>query len=147
MDKIAAMKKMPVSQSPKKRGGQSLVELALSLMIILWLLAGAINFGMGFFCLAAIQDAAEEGALYGSLDPTTANIVARVQNSSDNPVDLSTAAVTVSVTLPASVCAGNPLTVKVTYALPVTTPMVGILTGSTISLTASATSIILKPAC
>ena len=150
MDEIAAMKKMPVSQSPKKRGGQSLVELALSLMIILWLLAGAINFGMGFFSLTAIRDAAEEGALYGSIDypPTgtlTNDIITRVKNSSDSPVDLSSA--TVAVTLPASVCAGNALTVKVSYPLPVTTPMVGIITGSTILLQASATSIILDPAC
>ena len=142
-----AMKKAQVSHPSRLSRGQSLVELALSLMIILWLLAGAINFGVGFFSMTAIRDAAEEGALYGSLDPTPAKIITRVQNSSDKPVDLSSAAVQVTVTLPGSACAGNALIVKVTYALPITTPMVGIITGPTIPLTASATSIILDPAC
>ena len=142
------MKKAQVSHPSRLSRGQSLVELALSLMIILWLLAGAINFGVGFFSQTAIQDAAEEGALYGSLDPNITNIRARVRSSSSLPVKLADLTdAQIQVTLPGSACAGNALIVKVTYALPITTPMVGIITGPTIPLTASATSIILDPAC
>ena len=49
--------------------GQSLVELALTSLIILTLLAGAGDFGMAFFSYVAIRDAAQEGALYGSIYP------------------------------------------------------------------------------
>ena len=54
----------PGNREFQRQRGQSLVELAISLMIILWLLAGAIDFGIGFFSYVAIRDAAQEGALY-----------------------------------------------------------------------------------
>ncbi len=53
----------------RKQGGQSLVELAISLTVMLLLLAGAVTFGMAFFSYVAIRDAAQEGALYGSFNP------------------------------------------------------------------------------
>jgi hypothetical protein len=49
--------------------GQSLVELAISLTVMLLLLAGAVTFGMALFSYVAIRDAAQEGALYGSMYP------------------------------------------------------------------------------
>jgi len=49
--------------------GQSLVELALTLLIILTLLAGAVDLGSAFFSYVAIRDAAQEGALFGSIKP------------------------------------------------------------------------------
>lgn len=53
----------------RKARGQSLVELAISLMVMLLLLAGAVTFGMALFSYVAIRDAAQEGALYGSFNP------------------------------------------------------------------------------
>jgi hypothetical protein len=49
--------------------GQSLVELAISLTVMLLLLAGAVTFGMALFSYVAIRDAAQEGALFGSFNP------------------------------------------------------------------------------
>ncbi len=49
--------------------GQSLVELALSLTVMLLLLSGAVTFGMALFSYVAIRDAAGEGALFGSISP------------------------------------------------------------------------------
>lgn len=85
--------------------GQSLVELAISLTVILLLLAGAVTFGMALFSYVAIRDAAQEGAFYGSFNPyadTDGNgqytpgepvnrdaIVARVRGTSSSPIDLS----------------------------------------------------------
>ncbi len=87
--------------------GQSLVELAISLTVMLLLLSGAVTFGMALFSYVAIRDAAQEGALYASFNPyldnnpadgkietaekTNANmtkICDRVKNSSTNPVNL-----------------------------------------------------------
>ena len=145
------MNKSSLSFPAKNQRGQSLVELALSMMVILMLLAGAINFGVGFFSYVAIRDAAQEGALYGSIDPT-GNIEGRVRSSSARPVDLAdTTAVQVNISIQGSACAGgnppNLLTVVVTYDCPVTMPLAGIFIGDHITLTASATSTILKPEC
>src|SRR6185436_11100089 len=88
--------------------GQSLVELGVSLLILLYLLSGAAEFGVLFFQFVQLRDAAQEGALYGSMNPwidsTTAPnsdgkfeagelindaaIRARVQNASSSPIDL-----------------------------------------------------------
>ena len=131
---------------PRQRG-QSLVELGLTLMILLWLLSGAVTFGIGFFSYVAIRDAAQEGALYGSIDPT-GDIEMRVRSSSSAPVNLAdTTTVHVTVTPPVSVCAGNPLTVLVTYDFPVTMPLIGTITGPTMLLQAVATSTLLLPYC
>jgi len=128
--------------------GQSLVELALSLLIILTLLAGAVDLGSAFFSYVAIRDAAQEGALYGSIFPTGA-IESRVRSASSTPVDLSDISkVTVSVTTSTTPCAGGSITVSVTYNYPLTMPLIGAIIGSpTIRLTASVTDTILSPSC
>src|SRR5574342_1063 len=89
--------------------GQSLVELALSLSVILLLLAGAVDFSIAYFTFSAMQDAAQEGALYGSINPADeAGIISRVRNASTNPVDLADEdLVGVVVTLSGDACEGN----------------------------------------
>ncbi len=92
----------------KAQRGQSLVELAISLTVMLLLLAGAVTFGMALFSYVAIRDAAQEGALYGSFNPyydTNGNgkydpgepvnyndaakgICTRVRAASNSPVDM-----------------------------------------------------------
>ena len=143
--------------SQKKQRGQSLVELGLTMMVILWLLSGAVDFGLGFFAYVAIRDAAQEGALFGSINPplnTTARdaIIARVRQSSTTPVDLTDTSagaggVDVTVTAPASICAGNHLTVTVAYRYPVSTALVTTVTGPLITIRAASTSVILQPVC
>ncbi len=65
--------------------GQSLVELGMSLLFLLILLAGTIDLGRAFFKFIALRDAVEEGALYGSFCPwDVTHIIARVQNSQNN---------------------------------------------------------------
>ena len=63
--------------------GQSLVEFAISLTFMLILLSGAVYFGIGLFYYIAMRDAAQEGALYGSMNPTDAGgIQTRVADAS-----------------------------------------------------------------
>jgi Flp pilus assembly protein TadG len=45
------------------------VELAISLMIILMLLLGAVEISLALFQYVTIRDAAQEGAVYGSIEP------------------------------------------------------------------------------
>jgi Flp pilus assembly protein TadG len=138
----------PVSQRGER--GQSLVELALSLTIILLLLAGAVDFSIAYFTFSAMSDAAQEGALYGSINPTdTSGIITRVRNTSSNPVDLTDdALVDVDVTLPGDACEGNEVRVDVTYDYPIAMPFIGAIIGSQqITLNASITDTILQPIC
>jgi len=136
--------------------GQSLVELALTLLIILTLLAGAVDFGMAFFSYVALRDAAQEGALYGSLYPTDFGpncadgdcIELRVKRSSTTPVKLDDPAnVTISIPSPGT-CRGETITVAVSYNYQLSMPFIGAILGKdTIQLTTSVTDTILNPKC
>jgi hypothetical protein len=78
--------------------GQSMVEFAVSAVLIFTLLVAVADFGRAFFTYLTMRDAAQEGAVFGSICPLhTAAIESRVRESSDRPVDLSdTTHVTVS---------------------------------------------------
>jgi Flp pilus assembly protein TadG len=136
----------PAGQRQNERG-QSLVELAVSITVILLLLAGAVDFSIAYFSFAAMQDAAQEGALYGSVNPTdTAGIITRVRQASSNPVNLENDDVT--VTLNGDACEGNEVTVNVVYEYPISMPFIGaIIRSQTITLNASVTDTILQPPC
>jgi Flp pilus assembly protein TadG len=68
--------------------GQSLVEFALSLTIILFLLAGTVEFGLIFFQYVQLRDAAQEGGLNGAICQNEELIYSRVRGSSFNPINL-----------------------------------------------------------
>jgi hypothetical protein len=137
----------------KSERGQSLVELAISLVILLYLLGGAVEFGMAFFQFVQLRDAVQEGALYGSMNPSdTSGITARVRGSSGSPIDLST--LTPVVTYPGpeinntKYCEGEAITVELTYSHKIFMPFIPQLIGtSTIPLRASVTDTILSPVC
>lgn len=57
-------------QSKKQEKGQSLLELAISMTILLILLAGVADVGRMLFLYMSMRDAAQEGAVYGSIYPT-----------------------------------------------------------------------------
>ncbi|MBN2118804.1 MAG: pilus assembly protein [Anaerolineales bacterium] len=74
---------------PISARGQSLVELAISLVILLYLLSGATEFAIVLFQYVQLRDAAQEGALYGSIHPADfAGIEARARASSNSPINL-----------------------------------------------------------
>ncbi len=69
---------------PKKESGQSLVEFAVMLTLLLILVSGILEAGRALFTYLAMRDAAQEGALYASTRPTdTAGIRNRVCNASN----------------------------------------------------------------
>lgn len=139
-----------LAKQRRSERGQSLVELALSLTVILLLLAGAVDFSIAYFSYTAMQDAAQEGALYGSIHPEdTQGIKDRVRSASTNPVDLSDQdLVDVTVTLSGAACEGNEIKINVIYDYPVSMPFIGSIIGSqTITLNASVTDTILQPVC
>ena len=116
------MKRPPLVLLRTSRG-QSLVELAISLIVMLLLLTGAVSFGMAFFSYVAMRDAAQEGALYGSLNPyvdsdtnghydsgepvNLPGIRERVRSSSTAPVNFSNPAVVPDGYISAVATTGN----------------------------------------
>jgi len=148
------MKTNTFSMIKEEPRGQSLVELAISLMIILLLLLGAVEFSLALFQYVTIRDAAQEGAIYGSINPTDESGIQyrAVATASDVLPQLTIN--DVDVTIHGDDCEGttsgspNSLTVTITFAHPITFPIVGPMIGSnTINLTASVTNTILQPTC
>jgi Flp pilus assembly protein TadG len=154
-------------QNKKLERGQSLVELAISLTFIFLLLSGAITFGMAYFSYLSLNDAAQEGALYGSIKPNDiTGICNRVKQTSTSPVDLSQLACgnplppQITITYSGSsgtlggMCQGatsgatNTITVTVTYTYKIFMPFISkAIGGNTIPLTGTATDSILTPKC
>jgi hypothetical protein len=144
----------------KSERGQSLVELGISLLILLYLLAGAVEFGILFFQFVQLRDAAQEGALYGSMNPPTNAgdniginaIITRAKYSSptSSPIDLiNDPDVDIKVTVTdGQYCEGGSLEVEVTYPHQIFMPfMPQILNRTEIPLTATVVDTILTPIC
>jgi hypothetical protein len=155
-----------IAQKKRKRTerGQSLVELAVSLPIILLLLIATIDFAMAIFTYSILRDAAQEGALYGSINPANREeIETRVRNISprgedevfSSPVDLRNEdLVKVRIEALGGACQGisggtaNSIRVTVSYPYPVIMPFAGQIIGSdTIELRGVASNVILQPPC
>ena len=139
----------------KKQSGQSLVELAISLMVIMLLLLGAVEFSLALFQYVTIRDAAQEGAVYGSINPSDeAGIKFRAIAAASDVLVIDPDE-NVTVTLNGSdYCVGttsgvaNSITVTITFAHLISFPLVGPMIGSnTINLTANVTNTILQPIC
>jgi len=138
--------------------GQSLVELGISLMVILILLAGAVEFSIALFQFVQLRDAAQEGALYGSFNPDDLDGIRwRVRAASQTPIDLSNPSLVPDSDIDvqytngktaADACEGDGVSVTITFDHTIALPLVGPIIGSnTIPLTASVTDTILQPVC
>jgi hypothetical protein len=144
--------------------GQSLVELAVALPVMILILLGTVDFGMAIFTYSILRDAAQEGALYGSFNPRDElQIENRARNISprgedevfSSPINLrDTNLVIVDIKPLGAACQGstrgvaNSLQVNVSYRYPLLMPFAGEVIGSdTILLTGTATNVILQPPC
>jgi Flp pilus assembly protein TadG len=148
----------------KLERGQSLVELAISFPIILLLMLGTLDFGMATYSYLIVRDAAQEGALYGSINPNSKlEIENRVRFMSPleeealsfAPVKLDNKdVIKIDIKTSGGNCQGitngqvNTISVHVSYNYPLIIPFAQILTGSeAVLLEATATNVIIQPAC
>lgn len=149
------MRSINLPPQKKQQRGQSLVELAISLMVILMLLMGAIDFGIALFAYVSMRDAAQEGAVYGSIQPDDeTGIKNRTIAAASDIIVIDENDITVTYSNPSKLCEGltsgapHTLTVTITHAHPVSTPLVGAMIGSqSITLNAQVTNTILSPVC
>ncbi len=137
--------------------GQSLIEVAVSITLLLILLAGAVDLGRVFIAYMSMRDAAQEGVAYGAVYPTyCSQITERIVGSAPNLFGPQTSQVSVNVggsdcdsAAANQACIGNEITITVTNpAFPLTMPFIGAILGSqTIPLTATVHDTILRPPC
>lgn len=117
--------------------GQSLVEFAIILPILLLLLLAAFDVGRMYFAFVAIQNAAGEGALYAAINPkciTAAdgpecanpnNAFYRAQKESPaGNVDWNRVTVEVSPSDTSTLHEGDPVTIFIHYKYDILTPLI-----------------------
>jgi hypothetical protein len=133
--------------------GQSLVEFAFSMVILLILISGIADLGRAFFTYMALHDAAQEGAIYGSLNPEdTSGIIQRVRQTSQQPVNLMDASI-IEVPDPIfqndSPCEGSVIEVTVIYRdFPLTMPFMSTLIGKqSFDMSATVKDMIVRSSC
>jgi len=142
--------------------GQSLVEFAMGLMLILIILAGVVDLGRMFFYYISMRDAAQEGVLYGSAYPSDCS---QIKSRAEALISSDDAVVTVYINNkecpvakaydislgtngPKDGCNPNPIRVEVQDpSFNITMPFLGSIVGNTISLRASANGSIVRYEC
>jgi len=149
----------PGVRSSFRERGQSLIEFAFSLVLLLILVAGVVDGGRALFTYLAMRDAAQEGASYASVNPSdSAGINQRTRQSSNLLEDLGASiSVTVSPTVSGKLCAGTTggidhgIKVRINYPhFPLTMPFIGAFVGSadqTIPISVEVTDAIIIPKC
>jgi Flp pilus assembly protein TadG len=131
--------------------GQSLTELAITLTILLTLMAGVLDIGRAYYTYLALRDAAAEGAAYGSFNPSdSVEIENRVRRESPpalgGMIDWNGA--TITSTVLGSPCRGGGIEVTAQIDYQLLTPFIGAIAGSqTLPLEATVVNTILSPAC
>jgi len=128
---------MPADEGEKmrlfrQRKGQSLVETAIVLPLVLLLLMAIIDFGFLFNNYIVISNASREAARKGSLGGTDAEIVQLVQNYTST---LDSSRLSIDI-YPAQSQRfhGSEIKVTVRYSNPMITPVIGALLGNEIPL-------------
>ena len=108
-------------QGKESEKGQSLVEMALVLPVVLVILAIVLDLGRIYYVAVALTDAAGEGATYAAINPAdTVGVITRAQEASGGLVQIDTGMVTVDAP---AIAAGAPVTVTVHYDFKVATPI------------------------
>jgi Flp pilus assembly protein TadG len=133
----------------KKEKGQSFIELGISMVFLLTLLAGLVDLGRAIFTYISIRDAVQEGASYGAINPSDCTgIVNRVRSYTSGAIELTSSDIIVTVLVDnnkdlnvtdlkactaataANLCPGNPIKVAITYPnFRIAMPFIGAFVG------------------
>ena len=108
----------------EREKGQSLLELALVLPVLVIILAGVLDLGRLYYAYVAVTDAAVEGASYAAIHPETSRrdeVYRRAQEASRGLVQIDSNLVEIDCP---TVASGAPITVTVSYSFTVATPLV-----------------------
>jgi len=123
-----------------RRRGQALVEFAISVPILVLLVAGVLELGRGYAFAMATSDAARDGARYVAGKTSTTNGPGLTNMCSLVTADL--AAVTTTIVCPTQVNHAPPFVAGVDYTAPVAgQAVVVVYCGTSVNCTGSVTSL------
>ena len=123
-----------------RRSGQALVEFAISVPILVLLVAGVLELGRGYSFAMATSDAARDGARYAAGKTSTTNGPGLTNMCSLVTADL--AAVTANITCPTQVNHAPPFVAGVDYTTPIAgQAVVVVYCGTSVNCTGSVTSL------
>jgi Flp pilus assembly protein TadG len=128
----------PIRDRRRRQAGQSLIEMAFSIMIVLTLILSIINAGYGVFCYHTISYAARDAVRYAvvrgpnSSSPATTAQIQQVAVNAALGVNLSTSNVTVTWPTNAKISTMKDARVVISY------PFQLYMTPSTLTLTSTA---------
>jgi hypothetical protein len=127
-------------------GGQSLAEFALTMPLALLMVLFGLDFGRVFLGWVALNQAAREAANYAAMNPTAWTLPYNLAVQAEYARLVQTEASNINCTLESPVSAptfgdgtsiGAPATVELTCQFDLITPLIGILTGNPIPISAS----------
>ena len=145
--KAAVKTRLPYKQN---ESGQGLVELAVSLIVILVLLAGIVDLSRTIMTKMELQDAAEEGVVYAMAYPKSCTqIQYRVlQNLAKvKSATLSSVVITynnVACTSATGDLKGQLIKVSIANSFPVSMPFLGKVVGSARTISVDAKGVVIK---
>lgn len=120
----------------RKNKGQSLVETALMLPVVLLLLTGIIDFGMMFNNYLIVSNASREGARAAAIGSTDVQIDNVVDNAAVS-LDSSNLTVTIDPTQAEGRKSGDTVTVTVRYRHSMMTPIIAAIFPGPVDLDSS----------
>jgi len=117
----------------RKGKGQSLVEFALALPLLVLLLMGLLDFGRAYFIIVMLNDAAAEGAIYAGSNPSDVNGIRNrvVESAADVLIQITPQDVTV---VHSGIAPGASITVTATFEFTFLTPFISNLFGNSLTL-------------
>jgi Flp pilus assembly protein TadG len=110
----------------RHRRGQSLVELALVMPVILVILLGAVDLGRAYYFQVSITDAAREGVRVAS-NPSRNDSDIRAAVVGEGGSTITIDADRISIDPSPTRTSGHPVTVTVSYDFTTITPLVGMI--------------------
>ncbi len=125
-----------LQKAAKSELGQSILEFAFTIPVVLLLFFGLMDFSRAAYTAAVVQWAAQEGARAGTIDPESVTEAAQ-----GRMVGLQAASTVVTMTQPDS----NTVLVQVSYPFVFATPVIAQLAGEGIQMQGTA-SMIMQPA-
>ena len=116
--------------------GSAVLEAAVLIPFLVLLTVGVVDLGRAFYDAAKVQEAAQEGAYFASLNPDSPDdAIARAEETIESP----SFSGSIAITCPAA----DQVTVTVTHTFQVITPIVSNIIGETLDLTHAQTAQVL----
>jgi Flp pilus assembly protein TadG len=123
-----------IARARASTSGQALTEVLIVMPLLLLLIMGAIDVGRMLFASVALEEAAQEGALFAAYNPTDENPIRARVLSSSTAEEVTGATVTVDC-VPTPAPGTIEVTVETDY--PLITPIMAGLLGSPVTLSAT----------